>query len=72
MPIKSKNYHLKNIYIKEIIYNVDKSSRFDTFSNDTLSLKAFNVVTPYEIKPPTQIGSTSANPRNVKAASMRT
>lgn len=53
-------------------YNVHTSSRFGTFSKDTLSLYAFNVVTPYEINPPTQIGSTSANPRNVKAASMRT
>lgn len=43
-----------------------------TLSNDTVSLRACNVVRPYETKPPTQVGSTSAKARNVKAASTRT
>lgn len=43
-----------------------------TFSKDTLSLKAVRMVTPYEVNPPTQVGSTSASARNVKAASIRT
>jgi hypothetical protein len=43
-----------------------------TLSNDTISLTAFNVVMPNEIKPPTQVGSTSANERKVKAASILT
>jgi hypothetical protein len=43
-----------------------------TFSKETLSLKAVRLVTPYEVKPPTQVGSTSANARNAKAASIRT
>lgn len=43
-----------------------------TLSNDTISLTAFNVVMPNEIKPPTQVGSTSANARKVNAASIRT
>jgi len=43
-----------------------------TFSKETLSLKAVRLVTPYEVKPLTQVGSTSANARNAKAASIRT
>lgn len=43
-----------------------------TFSKETLSLNAVRLVTPYEIKPLTQVGSTSANARNAKAASIRT
>lgn len=43
-----------------------------TFSNETFSLNALRVVTPKDIKPPTQVGSTSARARHVKAASTRT
>lgn len=43
-----------------------------TLSKDTLSLRACNVATPYDIKPPTQVGSTSASARSVRAASTRT
>lgn len=35
-------------------------------------MRACKVVIPYETKPPTQVGSTSAKARNVKAASTRT
>lgn len=43
-----------------------------TFSNEILSLRALTVVTPKDVNPPTQVGSTSANERNVRAASIRT
>lgn len=43
-----------------------------TFSKETFSLRAVRLVTPNEVKPPTQVGSTSANVRNAKAASIRT
>jgi hypothetical protein len=50
----------------------NKQALHYTLSNDKVSLRACNVVIPYETKPPTHVGSTSAKARNVKAASTRT
>ena len=50
----------------------NKQALHYTLSNERVSLRACNVVIPYETKPPTHVGSTSAKARNVKAASTRT
>jgi hypothetical protein len=42
------------------------------FSKDKLSRRALRVVTAKDVNPPTQVGSTSAKARKVKAASTRT
>lgn len=66
--------HLEQPFTPQSVISLQKATDdlYYTLSNDKVSLRACNVVIPYETKPPTHVGSTSAKARNVKAASTRT